>query len=180
MATTKSSSRPARPAPRLRRAYHECRYGQLHLHNAIPAGGGFDELTALLCIPGAGMTGRAFQSVLAELGFDRSVYAPDLPGTGESDPAGDVSPPEAALAALQDFLDTMRLREIDLLALGEGCQIARQLAALRPRAVRRLVLAGEIGAGGGQRPAQPVLTLTQAESDDPRRNARLAEFLTGG
>jgi hypothetical protein len=32
-------------APRLRRAYHDCRYGQLHLHNAIPAGGGFDELT---------------------------------------------------------------------------------------------------------------------------------------
>ena len=25
--------------PRLRRAYYDCRYGQLHVHNAIPAGG---------------------------------------------------------------------------------------------------------------------------------------------
>src|SRR4051794_21687809 len=36
--------------PRLRRAYFECRYGQLHVHNAIPAGGGFDEKTTLVCL----------------------------------------------------------------------------------------------------------------------------------
>lgn len=166
----------ARPAPRLRRAYYECRYGQLHLHNAIPAGGGFDERTALLCIPGTGQTGRAFQGVLAELGYDRSVYAPDLPGTGESDPGGSATPVEAALAALQDFLDTMRLREVDLLALGDGGAIARQLAALRPRQVRRVVLLAETGAGGA-RPAQPLLSLTAEDAASARRNARIAEFL---
>lgn len=174
------SSRPAepapRPAPRLRRAYYECRYGQLHLHNAIPAGGGFDELTAILCVPGTGHTGRAFQSLLAELGYDRSIYAPDLPGTGESDPAGQTPPVEAALAALQDFLDAMRLRVVDVVALGDGAGVARQLAALRPRQVRRLVLMGEIGAGG-PRPAQPTLSLSGEESAGPRRNARIAEFL---
>jgi pimeloyl-ACP methyl ester carboxylesterase len=172
----KPATPAARPAPRLRRAYYECRYGQLHLHNAIPAGGGFDELTPMVCIPGSGQTGRAFQSLLAELGYDRSIYAPDLPGTGESDPPGNVAPLDAALAALQDFLDTMRLREVDLVALGDAGAIARQLASLRPRQVRRVVLLAETGAGG-PRPAQPLLSLTTEESGGPRRNARIAEFL---
>ncbi len=177
MARTTRPAEPAkRPAPRLRRAYYECRYGQLHLHNAIPAGGGFDELTAILCIPGTGQTGRAFQSLLAELGYDRSIYAPDMPGTGESDSAGATPPVEAALAALQDFLDTMRLREVDVVTLADGAGIGRQLATLRPRQVRRIVLLAETGAGGS-RPTQPSLSLSAEESAGARRNARIAEFL---
>jgi pimeloyl-ACP methyl ester carboxylesterase len=178
MATAKNSTPAVRPPPRLRRAYYECRFGQLHLHNAIPAGGGFDELTALLCIPGAGMTGRAFQSVLAELGFDRSVYALDLPGTGESDSAGSVPPLEAALGAVEDFLDTMRIRAVDVLALADGAQIARQLAASRPRQVRRVVLLAE-PTGMSAPLSQPLLSLDQTEAHGPRRNARIAEFLAG-
>jgi pimeloyl-ACP methyl ester carboxylesterase len=174
---TGSKGPAGRSAPRLRRAYYECRFGQLHLHNAIPAGGGFDELTALVCIPGTGQTGRAFQSVLAELGFDRSVYAPDMPGTGESDSGGQMPPVEAALAALQDFLDTMRLREVDLMALGDGCLIARRLTALRPKGVRRLVLMGETGSAALPRPAQPTLLLTAEQAAEPGRNARVREFL---
>jgi pimeloyl-ACP methyl ester carboxylesterase len=173
----KSPEPAPRPAPRLRRAYYECRYGQLHLHNAIPAGGGFDELTAMLCIPASGQTGRAFQSLLAQLGHDRSIYAPDLPGTGESDSAGTTPPLEAALAVLQDFLDTMRLREVDVVALGDGCAVARHLAAQRPRQVRRIVLMGEHGASG-PRPTQPLLSLSAEEAAGPRRNDRIAEFLT--
>jgi len=173
---TSGKSSP-RPAPRLRRAYYECRYGQLHLHNAIPAGGGFDELTAIVCIPASGQTGRAFQSLLAELGHDRSIYAPDLPGTGESDPAGATPPAEAALAALQDFLDTMRLREVDVVAWGDGGVVARQLASTRPRQVRRIVMLAEAGAGGA-RPSQPLLSLSADEAAAAGRNARIAEFLT--
>jgi pimeloyl-ACP methyl ester carboxylesterase len=114
--------------------------------------------------------------VLAELGYDRSVYAPDLPGTGESDHPGPVPAAEAALAALQDFLDTMRLREVDLLAQGDGGSIARQLAVVRPRQVRRVVFLAESGAGGA-RPTQPVLSIGADEAAGPRRNARIAEFL---
>ena len=64
-----------RLGPRLRRAYYECRYGQLHLHNAIPSGGGFDELTTVICLHGEGQTGRVFAAALASLGRERSVYA---------------------------------------------------------------------------------------------------------
>jgi pimeloyl-ACP methyl ester carboxylesterase len=124
------------------------------------------------------MTGRAFQSVLAELGYDRSVYAPDMPGTGESDPPGETAPVEAALAALQDFLDSMRIREVDLLALADGALIARRLATLRPKQVRRVVLLAEAGAGDAAALVQPTLSLRQDEAHGPRRNARVAEFLT--
>ncbi len=129
-------------APRLRRAYFECRWGQLHVHNAIPAGGGFDELTPLLCIHGSGGTGRRFTDLLPLLGRDRSVYAPDLPGTGESDAPPATEPVvAAAAAALADFLDNMRLRQVDVIAEGaQGVAVAAALATLRARALRRIVL----------------------------------------
>jgi len=43
-------------------------------------------------------------------------------------------------AAIGDFLDTMRLRQIDLLGHRFGALVATELAATRPGQVRRLVL----------------------------------------
>ena len=133
-------SRP--PPPRLRRAYHDCRYGQLHLHNAIPAGGGFDELTPVLCVHGSGETGRVFLPVLQTLGYERSVYAPDMPGCGESDPAPGHTSLESGVNMLADFLDSMRIRTFDLVARGDGQVIAQQLAQARGAAVRRSIQLG--------------------------------------
>lgn len=126
--------------PRVRRGYFECRYGQLHVHNAIPPGGGFEEGTPLVCLHGAQESGRMFKGFLALIGRDRSVYAPDLPGNGESDgPAQAMSVAEYA-AAVGEFLDTMRLRHVDLLAHGAGSALATELALVRGAQVRRLVL----------------------------------------
>jgi pimeloyl-ACP methyl ester carboxylesterase len=149
------SGKPQRAEePRVRRGYFECRYGQLHVHNAIPPGGGFEEGTALICLHGAHGTGRTFRGFLTLVGRDRSVYAPDLPGYGESD-----GPPQALsaadyAAAIGDFLDTMRLRQVDLLAHGAGSVLAIELALTRAAQLRRLALvsvplgpAGPQGAG---------------------------------
>jgi pimeloyl-ACP methyl ester carboxylesterase len=128
------------PEPRVRRAYFDCRYGQLHVHYAIPAGGGFDEATTLLCIAGGAGVGKFFRPLLLPLGRDRSVYAPDLPGCGESDPtSGDLSHIDAA-AALGDFLDSMHLRHVDLLAHESGVAIAVALASQRTSQIVRVVL----------------------------------------
>ena len=123
---------------RLRRTYFDCRFGQLHVHQAIPPGGGFDEATALVCIPGVAGLGAFFQPLLAPLGADRSIYAPDLPGYGGSD--GAVSgAPDCALAIV-DLLDSLRQRRVDVLAHGLGFETAMHLVALRPgKLVRRLV-----------------------------------------
>src|SRR6185369_3045594 len=104
MAKGSVSARPRETEPRVRRGYFECRYGQLHVHNAIPPGGGFEEGTALLCVHSTGQSGRTFQKFMPLLGRDRSVYAPDIPGSGESDgPTTRLSPADGA-AALGDFL----------------------------------------------------------------------------
>ena len=137
-------SPPSRPAatsrPHVRRGYFECRFGQLHVLNSIPSGGGFEEGTPLLCLHDAAHSGRYFGQFLAVTGAGRSVFAPDLPGFGDSDP-----PPAGAsvadhAGAIGDFLDTMRLRQIDLLGHRFGALVAAELAAVRPAQVRRLAL----------------------------------------
>ncbi|HXZ59315.1 MAG TPA: alpha/beta fold hydrolase [Steroidobacteraceae bacterium] len=126
--------------PRVRRGYFECRYGQLHVHHAMPPGGGFEEGTPLICLHGAQGTGRLFKEFLALIGRDRSAYAPDLPGCGESDGPGQGLSAADYAAAVGDFLDTMRLREVDVLAHAAGSALATELALTRAVEVRRLVL----------------------------------------
>ena len=131
---------PQEIEPRVRRGYFECRYGQLHVHNAIPPGGGFGEGTPLLCLHGAARTGRVFLRFLPHAGRDRSVYAPDLPGCGESDPPPQPAQLEDYAAALCDFLDSMRLRRLDVLGYRAGALLAAELTRLRSPQVRRLVM----------------------------------------
>jgi len=141
MAKATVPNRQFQTEPRVRRAYFECRYGQLHVHNAIPPGGGFEEATSLLCVHPIPGSARTFQRFLAFAGRDRSVYAPDVPGWGESDaPASRPTVADYA-AALGDFLDSMRFRQIDVLAYQSGAYLAAELAIARPQQVRRLVLA---------------------------------------
>jgi pimeloyl-ACP methyl ester carboxylesterase len=137
----KSATVPA--AVNLRRAYFECRHGQLHVRTAFPCTGGFDERTPLLCLHRSPLSSRSFVPFLPELGTDRSVYALDTPGHGESDPlAGRQAPPTIAdyAAATGEFLDALRLREVDVLGHQAGAAIAAELALARPAQVRRLVL----------------------------------------
>ena len=131
--------------PRLRRAYFECRHGQLHVHNAIPVGGGFDELTTVICLHGASGTGRMFLEVSKRLGSTRSLYSPDLPGCGESDASTSRLSIGGYADAVADFLDSMRFRQVDLLGVGAGAAVAVELAVGRPKVVRKVYLVGAPG-----------------------------------
>jgi pimeloyl-ACP methyl ester carboxylesterase len=126
----------------LRKMYVDCRYGQQHVHTAFPSNGGFDERTPLICIHPGPLSGRVFRALLPDLGQDRSVYAPDLPGCGESDASE--SPPAIAdyAAAVGDLLDTLRLRQVDVLGYQTGSLVAAELALARPEQVRRVIFAG--------------------------------------
>lgn len=123
---------------RLRRTYFDCRYGQLHVNQAIPPGGGFDEATALLCLPGARGLGNFFSALLGPLGRNRSIYAPDLPGFGGSDPVPGAAGPEQWAIAMADMLDSLHQRRVDVLAQAEGADTALALKAQRPALVRRM------------------------------------------
>lgn len=135
----KVSKVSAPPAVRTRRAYFDCKFGQLHVRTAFPTTGGFDELATLACLHPSDASSRSFSRILPLLADVRSVYAPDLPGYGESDssPARGVAD---AAAAICDLASGLRLRQIDLLGVEYGAAVAVELAVARPELVRRLVL----------------------------------------
>jgi pimeloyl-ACP methyl ester carboxylesterase len=122
--------------------YVDCRYGQLHVHTAFPSSGGFDELTPLVCIHPGALSGHVFHTLLGDLGSDRSVYAPDLPGHGDSDTPDSAPSMAEYAAAVGDLIDSLRLRQVDLLGYQGGSLAAVELAIARPEQVRRVVLAG--------------------------------------
>jgi len=126
---------------RTRRAYFDCRYGQLHVRTAFPTTGGFDEGVTLFCLHSNSAASGAFSHFLPQIASDRSVYAPDLPGCGESDASPGKSIAEAA-QAVADLAADLRLRQIDVLGFRLGAGVALQLATVRPDLVRRLVLIG--------------------------------------
>lgn len=173
--------------PRLRRAYFDCRYGQLHMHYAIPAGGGFDEATTLLCIPGAPGSGRFFVPLLPPLGRDRSVYAPDLPGCGESDGGAEPLSTAAIAEALGDFLDSMHVRHFDVLAHESGVAIATTLLQQRGTQVGRVVVSPDTETVRAEARAlrHPSLIIDLRAADErgrgaaelERQAAQLREFL---
>jgi pimeloyl-ACP methyl ester carboxylesterase len=153
-------------AVRTRRAYFDCRFGQLHVRTAFPATGGFDEQVTLFCLHADQSSSRAFARFLPEIADVRSVYAPDLPGLGESDPSPASSVGEAA-GAIADLADDLRLRQIDLLGIHSGARAALDLAAARPALVRRLVLAGVAAADRIPAVKQPTLIMrTRLETSD--------------
>jgi pimeloyl-ACP methyl ester carboxylesterase len=126
---------------RTRRAYFDCRFGQLHVRTAFPTNGGFDEGVTLFCLHPSEGSSRTFARFLPEIADDRSVYAPDLPGFGESDASATVSH-AAAAQAVGDLASDLRLRQIDVLGFRFGAGVALELAAAKPELVRRLVLVG--------------------------------------
>src|SRR5260370_7242256 len=105
---------------RVRRGYFECRYGQLHVHNSIPPGGGFEEATPLLCLHDWPGSGRVFARFLVLAGRDRSAYAPDLPGFGESDPPGPVPAIPDSPAPTAHFLESIPFPPLPVLRQPPG------------------------------------------------------------
>ena len=139
----KGPAKPVLPlAPRVRRGYFESRYGQLHVHNAMPPGGGFNEDTSLLCLHATPRSGGSLLPLLELMGMDRSVYAPDLPGFGNSDPPPGRPGIADYASAVGDFCASMRFRQIDVLGYQTGALVAAELALTLPSVVRRLVLMG--------------------------------------
>jgi pimeloyl-ACP methyl ester carboxylesterase len=145
----------------LRKMYVDCRFGQLHMHTSFPSSGGFDELTPLVCLAPPSQTGRLYRPLLRDLGRDRSVYAPDLPGAGESD-APDHPPTVADFAgACSDLLESLRLKQVDVIAYQAGSLAAIEFALARPQQVRRVALIGVPSSDAGYQVGERLPLLRQ-------------------
>lgn len=150
MTTTKR--RANANSAQLRRMYIDCRYGQMHLTTAYPPNGGFDECTPLVFLHADGGTGADFNRCAALLGLDRSVYAPDLPGSGASDLKDGRATVAGHAGAIGDLIDQLRLKQVDLVGFGRGSAVAFEIAASRPQDVRRLVVTGEPATAASSKP----------------------------
>jgi pimeloyl-ACP methyl ester carboxylesterase len=145
------------------------------VRTAFPTTGGFDELVTLFCLHPAGASSRVFGNFLPLAAAQRSVYAPDLPGCGESDASAAPGPADAA-AAVADLAADLRLRQLDVLGFREGCAAAVELALARPDLVRCLVLIGGVPWERMAAVGQPSLGLRLATDAAPGP-ARLAKEL---
>src|SRR5204863_8080034 len=86
-------------------------------------------------------------ALVDRLAQDREVVLLDNRGVGGS--TGVV--PEDVTAMARDalaFIDALGLKQVDLLGFSLGGHVAQELVPLRPRLVRRLVLAGTAPQGG--------------------------------
>jgi pimeloyl-ACP methyl ester carboxylesterase len=138
----------------------------MHLWTAYPSGGGFDERTPLICLHHGGGSGRFFAPMLRELGQDRSIYAPDLPGHGSSDAAGGKAGFGEFAGGVGDFLDSLRLRTVDVFGYHFGAQVAAELAIARPQQVRRVMLWAMPAYTAQERDALPQYTSPPGSRDD--------------
>jgi pimeloyl-ACP methyl ester carboxylesterase len=99
----------------------------------------------LALLHGLGASRAVWGRVTPMLAADRLVLAPDLPGFGESEPAGPGFDLERSARKLSITLADRARAPFDLVGNSLGGAVALQLAVLRPDLVRRLVLSAPAG-----------------------------------
>ena len=109
---------------------------------------------------------------------DREVILLDNRGVGSSTGTVPQNVPDMARDALR-FVDVLGLRQIDLLGFSLGGFVAQELVLVRPRLIRRLILAGTAPQGAPRlhRMSDDVYALATQDVLDPERFTKL--FFSG-
>jgi pimeloyl-ACP methyl ester carboxylesterase len=123
---------------------------------AIEDSGGGDPL---VLIHGLATTREIWSQVVPALALTRRVIALDVPGFGESAPAGPGFELEAVAERIARGLAARGVEApFDLVGHSLGAGIALILAAARPRSVRRLILVAPAGLAAVPRPASLLIS----------------------
>ena len=124
------------------RQYVDSRFGQSHLYRAGPV----KDMgkPPLVCFHMSPWSAVYYEALLAELGRDRLVIAVDTPGYGNSDPPP--TPPDMRDygGAMADVVDALGLSIFDTLGDRTGAKVAIELARLRAKQVRRMILVSPV------------------------------------
>jgi pimeloyl-ACP methyl ester carboxylesterase len=130
--------------PAIRRAYVDCRFGQLHYHAAEPAAEAIVAPTLILLHQNPSSSVE-YRALIADMARDRRVFAFDTPGYGMSDRPEAPQSMTAYAAAIGDGLRALNLAAagpIDLYGFHTGTLLAIELAAEFGSQVGRLALTG--------------------------------------
>jgi pimeloyl-ACP methyl ester carboxylesterase len=124
---------------RVRRAYVDGRFGQLHLRQRR---GERETGRALVCLHQSPKSGLEFEAFMRAAPLSRRVIAPDYPGYGMSDPPH--SEGEATIETYAQEMwriaDALELERIDLFGNYTGGQVAAAMARMRPSSVGVIVM----------------------------------------
>lgn len=154
----------------------------LRLCARVPAAPPAAGSPAVLLVHGLGMSARYLLPTLRRLAPDAEVWAPDLPGFGDSDhPRRALSLPELA-DALAAWMDAVGLSRAAMLGNSLGCQVIGHLALQHPDRVTRAVL---VGPTRDPRAHGPVGQAVRLLRDAPREAPSLiplavADYLRAG
>jgi len=139
----------------VRRAYANGPYGQIHYRRSGPDG----VRSPLLLLHPCPGSGYLFDALLAEMGRDRTVIAPDLPGFGMSDAPGAAPGMQGYADAMLELDTALGLSIFDVMGYHAGGVVGVEMARQQPNAVRKLIMIGA-----------PVFTAEERET----MNARFA------
>ena len=142
-------------------------------------GGDQTDAPALLCLQHfRGNLDNWDPALVDRLAEDREVILLDNRGVGSSTGTVPDNVPDMARDALR-FVDVLGLRQIDLLGFSLGGFVAQEMALVRPRLIRRLILAGTAPQGAPRlhRMSDDVYALATQDVLDPERFIKL--FFSG-
>lgn len=101
---------------------------------------GPEEATALLLVPGLGMTFRAYTWLIRHLPTDRRVLIVDPPGCGDSAALDDSMSADAQATHLRTWLRQLGIEHVVVVGHSMGAITAARLAATAPEVVTSLIL----------------------------------------
>lgn len=127
----------------LRRAYTQCRFGQMHYLEGIPEDASSITAPTLILLHQNPSSSFEYRELVAEMARDRRVVAFDTPGYGMSD-APPAPPGMASYAdAFSDAIDAMALGgPLDVYGFHTGTLLAAELAISRADIVGRVAMTG--------------------------------------
>jgi len=114
---------------------------------------------ALVLVHGLGGTIENWCALAPPLAARHRVVVPDLPGHGRSAPLPEARDVDALAEAVIGIAEAEAVREAVWIGHSLGGVVGLRAAALRPPAVRGLVLAAAAGIGSGSRGAQVTLAV---------------------
>jgi pimeloyl-ACP methyl ester carboxylesterase len=121
---------------RVHRAYAWAQNTQIHYRRSGPAGA----RSPLLLLHELAGAGAPFEEFMSEMGRERSVIAPDLPGTGMSDALRGKANAADQAGVLLEVVAELGLGMVDVIGVKDGGEVAVEMARQRPEVVRKIIL----------------------------------------
>jgi haloalkane dehalogenase len=122
---------------RIWRAYTKVSTGQIHYRFTGTTG-----KPVLVLLHQTPSTSAMYEDLMLAMADDYRLFAPDLPGMGQSDPLSGPLTIGALAATITEFLDELCVDRCYLFGHHTGASIAAELAATAPERVSALALSG--------------------------------------